>query len=73
MVYYSTLNGSVISALGHSNSPTATNSKRSFKKVINFLSVDKTTAGGDGIFAFRSAYWVVCKNDGFFKSQKSIS
>jgi len=56
----------MISALGHSNSPTATNSKRSFKKVINFLSVDKTTAGVDGIFAFRSANWVVCINDGFF-------
>ena len=53
-ITYSTLNGSVISALGHSNSPTATNSKRSFKKVMNFLSVDKTAAGGDGIFAFIS-------------------
>ncbi len=53
-MFYSTFRGSLISLLGHSNSPTATNSKRSFKKVINFLSVEITADGVFGIFLDKS-------------------
>ena len=60
-------------ALGASKRPTATNSRRSFKKVMNFSSVDSTAAAGRGTALPIGSSWGASRKAGRLTSQKSIS